>query len=273
MRKSGVPYFPLDVTLDTSFELIEAEFGIKGFGVIVKLFQLIYGEEGYYAEWTNEVRLLFAKKNMLSERLVSEIVERAVQRGIFDKDKFDQYQVLTSRGIQSRYLKAVGRRQNVELKSEYLLLCNTQIPKNVNILLENADILSKNAYISKQSKVKKSKVEKSKENNNTAGGGCGRYFSPLELMENIKGAPLTEFEIRRLADMVETYSEQWTLEALEIMGDNGKVKISYAEGILKNWQNNGKVNKKHGTKKPETADERIMTNATDYNDIYRGENN
>ena len=59
MGKSGLPYVPLDVTLDNKFALIEAEFGIKGFGVIVKLFQEIYGGQGYYAEWTDEIALLF----------------------------------------------------------------------------------------------------------------------------------------------------------------------------------------------------------------------
>ena len=60
--KSGIDYFPLDVALDEKFELIEAEFGLTGFGVVVKLLQKIYGGQGYYAEWTKEVALLFAKK-------------------------------------------------------------------------------------------------------------------------------------------------------------------------------------------------------------------
>ena len=62
MAKSGLEYFPLDVVLDDKFELIEAEFGLTGFAVIVKLFQKIYGGQGYYCEWTNEVALLFAKR-------------------------------------------------------------------------------------------------------------------------------------------------------------------------------------------------------------------
>lgn len=53
--KSGIDYFPLDVALDEKFELIEAEFGLTGFGVVVKLLQKIYGGQGYYVEWTKEV--------------------------------------------------------------------------------------------------------------------------------------------------------------------------------------------------------------------------
>lgn len=51
MAKEGIEYFPLNCRLDEKFELIEAEFGLKGFAVIVKLLQRIYGEHGYYCEW------------------------------------------------------------------------------------------------------------------------------------------------------------------------------------------------------------------------------
>ena len=37
--KSGLDFFPLDVCLDKKFELIEAEYGLTGFGVIVHLLQ------------------------------------------------------------------------------------------------------------------------------------------------------------------------------------------------------------------------------------------
>ena len=43
MIKSGIDYFPLDVSMDAKMELIEAEFGLTGFGVVVHLLQEIYG--------------------------------------------------------------------------------------------------------------------------------------------------------------------------------------------------------------------------------------
>ena len=41
---NGITYFPLDVHMDDNIELIEAEFGLTGFAVIVKLYQKIYGD-------------------------------------------------------------------------------------------------------------------------------------------------------------------------------------------------------------------------------------
>lgn len=163
MTKSGIDYFPLDVVLDAKFELIEAEFGLTGFGVVVHLLQEIYGKAGYYIEWTEEVALLFARKVGLGGSVVSEIVEASIRRGMFDKEKYDKYRVLTSKGIQTRYFEAVSRRKVLEVDYNILLVDVAQILTNVDIQAKNVNILSKNADISEQSKVEKSRVEKSKE--------------------------------------------------------------------------------------------------------------
>lgn len=163
MAKSGIDYFPLDVVLDAKFELIEAEFGLTGFGVVVHLLQEIYGKAGYYIEWTEEVALLFARKVGLGGSVVSEIVEASIRRGMFDKEKYDKYRVLTSKGIQTRYFEAVSRRKVLEVDYNILLVDVAQILTNVDIQAKNVNILSKNADISEQSQVEKSRVEKSKE--------------------------------------------------------------------------------------------------------------
>ena len=160
--KSGLDFFPLDVCLDRKFELIEAEFGLTGFGVIVHLLQEIYGKEGYYIEWTEEVALLFARRIGLGGSVVSEIIEASIRRGMFDKEIYDKYHCLTSRGIQKRYFEAVSRRKSLEVDYNILLVECTQICHNVNISSKNVNIFSKNADIEKQSRVEKSRVEKSR---------------------------------------------------------------------------------------------------------------
>lgn len=163
MAKSGIDYFPLDVTLNAKFELIEAEFGLTGFGVVVHLLQEIYGKAGYYIEWTEEVALLFARKVGLGGSVVSEIIEASIRRGMFDKEKYDKYHVLTSKGIQERYFEAVSRRKTLEVDYNILLVDVAKILPNVYISAKNVNIFSKNADIERQSKVEKSRVEKSKE--------------------------------------------------------------------------------------------------------------
>lgn len=143
--KSGIDYFPLDVALDSKMELMEAEFGLTGFGVVVKLFSEIYGKQGYYIEWTEEVALLFGRKVGLGRGVVSEIVAASVKRGMFDQEVFRKYRVLTSRGIQKRYFEAVSRRKEIEVEDSILLVDPAQFCKNVDIKRRNADREGKNA--------------------------------------------------------------------------------------------------------------------------------
>lgn len=157
--KPGIDFFPLDVALDEKWELIEAEFGLTGFSVVVKLLQRIYGGQGYYCEWTYEVALLFAKRIGLGGSVVSEIVSASIARGIFDKTLYDKYSILTSIGIQKRYFEAVARRKNVKVDERYLLVPYAQNSENADKNEENVNINEENADIFKQSKVEKSKVK------------------------------------------------------------------------------------------------------------------
>ena len=40
--KCGLKTFPLSVDLDDGVKLVEAEFGVKGYAVVIKLFQAIF---------------------------------------------------------------------------------------------------------------------------------------------------------------------------------------------------------------------------------------
>ncbi len=64
--KVGLDYFELNCQLEEKIRLIQAEFGLKGFAVVVKLYQKIYGEFGYYCEWSEDSLLLFMSENGLS---------------------------------------------------------------------------------------------------------------------------------------------------------------------------------------------------------------
>lgn len=149
--KVGLDYFRLDCHLDDKFKLIEAEYGLKGFAVVVKLYQKIYGERGYYCEWDEDVALVFGAETRLGTSVVSEIVNAAIKRKLFDRDTFDKYQILTSTGIQKWYFETIGRRERVEVIREYLLIPDVNLPKNVNINSISADRNAINADRNQQS--------------------------------------------------------------------------------------------------------------------------
>lgn len=166
MAKSGLDYFPLACNFEDKIELIEAEFGLSGLAIIVKLYQKIYGELGYYCEWNDEVALLFSRKAcglQEGDNVVSEVIKSAFKRKIFDGDMFAKYGILTSAGIQKRYFEAAKRRTEIEVEKSYLLISASKIPNNVNIISKNVCRKEENVCRNQQSKVKESKVKKNRE--------------------------------------------------------------------------------------------------------------
>lgn len=162
MAKVKLDWFKLDCQNDDKLDLIEAEFGLIGFAVVVKLWQKIYGSEGYYCEWNEDVALVFAKKNGVGANAVSEIIQAAIRRGIFDEKMFSEFGILTSRGIQNRYFDITSRRKGENSEFKYLLACHTQNSENVDISSKNVNIFSKNADISSQRREEKKREDKSR---------------------------------------------------------------------------------------------------------------
>lgn len=160
-NKVGLDYFELDCHMDEKVRLVQAEYGLKGFAVFVKLLQEIYGGYGYYCEWTQDRELLFASENGLnggSQQLLGDIVEACIRRNIFSERLFKEYGILTSSGVQKQYLKATVKREVVELKKEYLLISIPVNRKNVVINSISSGINDISDTGNAQSRVEKSKV-------------------------------------------------------------------------------------------------------------------
>ncbi len=164
-QKVGLSYFPVECVTEEDIKLVTAEFGLQAFAIIIKLFQKIYGEFGYYCVWNREVGLLFAQENGMScpqkegagcsqVSLLNEIVLCCTRRGVFSRLQYEGNGILTSKKIQENYLLATKRRKNVVLRKAYLLLNVAHLPENVSILDENVYILEENADTFRQSKVK-----------------------------------------------------------------------------------------------------------------------
>ena len=157
---NGLPWFDIhtNINFDDKVELFEAEFGVKGFGIWIKLLIKIYGDEGYFMKWNNNVRLLFAKRVGITGAVADEVVNGAVRRGLFDESVFNNFDILTSEHIQIKYFHAIKRRTRMrEVDTNYLV-----IPHDDDIIKDNEYIKLLNVNINEQSRVEKSRVEKSR---------------------------------------------------------------------------------------------------------------
>lgn len=190
--KTGLDYFELDCHMDEKIKLIQAEFGLKGFAVIVLLFKEIYGGQGYYMSWDDEILLVFMAENGVGRgdaNLISDIVRACVRRGIFSAELFEKYHILTSKGIQKRYFRAVARRGKVEAKKEYLLVNVDQNFVNADKNGVNADKNGVNVRKSTQRREEKSREENIKacvNNSEPVTSNEDEGMDPMEAMREWK---------------------------------------------------------------------------------------
>jgi hypothetical protein len=157
-QKEGIDYFSVDCQFNDKVKLIQAEFGLIGIGCLLKLWQKIYGEKGYYSRWDDDVALVFAQDCKSGASVVKEVVSACLRRGIFDRDMYEKYQILTSVGIQERYAEATDRRTSQKIEARYLLIPMPSNWVNVDNNPINVDNNPENADDNTQSKVNKSKV-------------------------------------------------------------------------------------------------------------------
>lgn len=164
--KAGLDYFPLDTDFfnDDKIQFVSARFDEKGELISAKLLCRIY-KNGYYLVWNDDTALLFAKaagKN-ITPGLVNDVVQELLKRDFFNMDLYKRFSVLTSNGIQKRYFEAIGRRKEIEIWRDVLLIDEKLINANINSI--NVNNNSENVDNNSQSKVKENKVNKSKVNN------------------------------------------------------------------------------------------------------------
>lgn len=122
--KQVLDYFPMDVsfTRDVKVRRVHMACGMESIGILVYLLSLIYRDQGYYEKWDEELCFLTAMDLHLAESLVEQVVQKAAQVGFFDGELLADWGILTSSGIQERFLAATRKRKVRRLIREYLLV-------------------------------------------------------------------------------------------------------------------------------------------------------
>ena len=184
-KKDGVEYFSVDVDLfeDDKIRLLRAEFGAKGVYILMYLLCQIY-KNGYYISWNDDKCLLVSDGAGCgcTPGFVQEFVNGCLKRAFFDKGVFDMFGILTSRGIQKRYLYAVMSRKEIRMIQEYFLFENNdfeELPDGIQSKIIFKSVNPKETHVNSkktpvnieempQSKVKESKGKESKEDTMSA---------------------------------------------------------------------------------------------------------
>ena len=121
--KQGIDYFPLDVDFfsDIKVRKVMMYCGPDSASVLIQVLCMIYKDEGYYIKWDDDLAFLVADRLKVEEGHVSEVIKHAVKAGFFNIDKFESYGILTSNGIQRRFIAITYKRKETKIDGRYLI--------------------------------------------------------------------------------------------------------------------------------------------------------
>ena len=254
-KAKGVEYFPLDVGFlsDLKIRKIMLSCGASSIAVLIYIFAAIYRDEGYFMNVKDDDIALIALDTNLDTDYVKNVINRACEVGLFSFRIYDNFRVLTSEGIQNRYLKITERRKSVKINADINLvnvdMMYTETMVNVAETIVNVAETPVNVYKStqskvkeskvKESKVKESKVKESKEKNTVIQNDV--FSTWLNTFGDI-----SSFIKETLETLSEEYGPEQVIEAIEITHDRGKTSIKYVEGVLKNKRLGNETNRRNG---------------------------
>lgn len=218
-------------------KLLDAQ-GWAGFGIYFYLCQRAYGSEGYYYRWSYDDVATTARKMGcgIGSETVRQTVALCLQIGLFDKRLFDEFKVLTSRGIQKKYWLVASERTDRSVIAEYWLLKDDECRGCFKVTLksdsqpenDHSTPLTLNVQSLKESKVKESKYTTTAIDK-----------SPIKFAEEVFGRPINPTEMEKIIELQKAFSDDLIVLALKETALNNVHHINYTVAILASWKAKG----------------------------------
>ncbi len=121
--KTGLEYFPFDIDFfqDLRIRKLIKYQGGKAVTVYAFLLCIIY-KDGYYIRWDNELPFVISEQTGYDEAYIQEVINCCLNIGLFSKELFKAEGIMTSNGIQERYMNITRLCKRTATISEYNLL-------------------------------------------------------------------------------------------------------------------------------------------------------
>ncbi|AGO08606.1 DUF4373 domain-containing protein [Lactiplantibacillus plantarum] len=248
--KEGLDYFPLDVdfAVNDKTEAIMGEFGPKGVLFMIYLLSAVY-QNGYYLQWNKLKQMQLANRiEGVSPELANQIVNRLIAYGTFSEELFNSAKVSTSQRIQETYEDATKRRKS-QKPTKYWI--NADINNDTSVV--NVDINS-------QSKVNKSKSNKSKVNNYDDDVGVTRE-QVINDWTNLWGFP-NGVARPEIDEWLEEFKPEVIAYAIWVAGEHqirSNACLKYVRAIVAGWKKRNITTLEQAKKAAANHDDRIKS--------------
>ena len=265
--KTGLDYYPMDVGFlrDKKVRLLRSEFGASSVLFVLYVLGKVYEGDGYFLAWDKDELLLAADELREPPAYISEVLNGCLKRSFFDERVFQMFAILTSAGIQRRYLRGCEKRDVITIFDEYWLLnidSTADVPAGIRAKLALISVTGGNNGVNSpgnpekspgnpQSKGKESKG-KERRGEKTAGSRAPRFSGPniqtdpegaivfTAYKEKIGGvSPMTDRIREQLLTFLEAMGPDCCVRAMDEAVEQGKINWKYVKGILEHKQKQG----------------------------------
>jgi len=231
--KQGLEYFPVDVDFfsDMKVRRIKKDCGPSSVSILLCLLCNIY-RDGYYIGWNEDVCFVIADIVGVTEGAVSETISKAVSVGFFSGAMYSCYKILTSAGIQKRYLHAVksANRKKEDIKTDYNLLVSSE---ETLVSSEETLVSSEETLVSSEETLVSSEESAQRKGKERKGKEIKEEETKNKKNQYAEFVSMTDDEHLQLVDKV---GEVGTMRCIEILdnykGSSGKKYKSDYRAIL-----------------------------------------
>ena len=275
--KDGVDYFPKDTDFygDDKVRLLRAEFQSKGMYLLDYLLCDLYGKNGYFIKWGKDKCYLVSDGAGCgcAPNFVEEFVNRCVACSFFDERVYNVFGVLTSSGIQRRYIRMFNSRPDIPMIKEYWLLDvndKKDVPKGALDKLTFKSIKS-TENPDKSTENLQNKIEESKDIYMDE----GTLREVAQSFEMTFGKTIGGLDRTIILELVQRYPKELIIEAIRVAKANNAASAKYIRSILLRLEEQGitTMSQYMASKQSKpTQRQRHAKGSTDYSDpsIYQG---
>lgn len=275
--KDGVDYFPKDTDFygDDKVRLLRAEFQSKGMYLLDYLLCDLYGKNGYFIKWGKDKCYLVSDGAGCgcAPNFVEEFVNRCVACSFFDERVYNVFGVLTSSGIQRRYIRMFNSRPDIPMIKEYWLLDvndKKDVPKGALDKLTFKSIKS-TENPDKSTENPQNKIEESKDIYMDE----GTLREVAQSFEMTFGKTIGGLDRTIILELVQRYPKDLIIEGIRVAKANNAASAKYIRSILLRLEEQGitTMSQYMASKQSKTTQrQRHAKGSTDYSDpsIYQG---
>jgi DnaD/phage-associated family protein len=249
--KETVDYFPHYTNgIRKTIDVLQNKYGNDGYAFWFRLLEFLCNQKGlsYNASSASNLEYLAAKAYVCVE-VASKILDTLAELDAIDRELWTKNKIIWSVNLLENVKDAFKKRVNVIPEKPTVIDTNTN--PNEFPAVETPQNGHKQGFPTPEiheSKLKKTKLKGNKTKEETTRSGCN--YPPEMCDENLMrvvaeyensgygtvSSTITDF----LLDLINDYSVEWVVMAIKEGAIQGKRKLSYVKGILKNWKADGK---------------------------------